>query len=246
MITGGPGTGKTTTVAKLLALICGENENLPHIALAAPTGKAAAHMARALHRAINGFDAPEAVRRHLLKLEGQTVHRLLKLSPPKMQAAFDHIRPLPFDVLIVDEASMLDTALMLQLLKAVKTGARVILLGDENQLPSVGIGAVLSVLSQKPFWTEKRTKGWPVSFRNTVSASAQIRPCWRKTPPICRSATASATTAASAALPVPPYRAMKGRGHCLTGFRTNWNIRNAVRMLGSKGCTGRTKPIGRR
>ena len=149
VITGGPGTGKTTTVAKLLALICGEDENLPNIALAAPTGKAAAHMARALHRAINGFDAPEAVRRHLLKLEGQTVHRLLKLRPPKMQAAFDHIRPLPFDVLIVDEASMLDTALILQLLKAVKTGARVILLGDENQLPSVGIGAVLSVLSQK-------------------------------------------------------------------------------------------------
>lgn len=149
VITGGPGTGKTTTVAKLLALICGEDENLPNIALAAPTGKAAAHMARALHRAINGFDAPEAVRRHLLKLEGQTVHRLLKLRPPKMQAAFNPVYPLPFDVLVIDEASMLDTALMLQLLKAVKTGARVILLGDENQLPSVGIGAVLSVLSQK-------------------------------------------------------------------------------------------------
>lgn len=149
VITGGPGTGKTTTVGKLLALICSGDGSLPHITLAAPTGKAAAHMARALHRAINGFDAPEAVRRHLLKLEGQTVHRLLKLRPPKMQAAFDHIRPLPFDVLVIDEASMLDTALMLQLLKAVKTGARVILLGDENQLPSVGIGAVLSVLSQK-------------------------------------------------------------------------------------------------
>lgn len=149
VITGGPGTGKTTTVAKLLALICGEDENLPNIALAAPTGKAAAHMARALHRAINGFDAPEAIRRHLLKLEGQTVHRLLKLRPPKMQAAFNPVYPLPLDVLVIDEASMLDTALMLQLLKAVKTGARVILLGDENQLPSVGIGAVLSVLSQK-------------------------------------------------------------------------------------------------
>ena len=149
VITGGPGTGKTTTVAKLLALICGEDENLPNIALAAPTGKAAAHMARALHRAINGFDAPEAVRRHLLKLEGQTVHRLLKLRPPKMQPAFNPVYPLPFDVLIIDEASMLDTVLMLQLLKAVKTGARVILLGDENQLPSVGVGAVLSVLSQK-------------------------------------------------------------------------------------------------
>ncbi|QOG42368.1 exodeoxyribonuclease V subunit alpha [Neisseria gonorrhoeae] len=177
VITGGPGTGKTTTVAKLLALICGENENLPHIALAAPTGKAAAHMARALHRAINGFDAPEAVRRHLLKLEGQTVHRLLKLSPPKMQAAFDHIRPLPFDVLIVDEASMLDTALMLQLLKAVKTGARVILLGDENQLPSVGIGAVLSVLSQKTVLdgeTHQRLVGFLPEHGFSVSANPPV------------------------------------------------------------------------
>lgn len=149
VITGGPGTGKTTTVAKLLALICSGDGALPHIALAAPTGKAAAHMARALHRAINSFDAPDNVRRYLLKLEGQTVHRLLKLSPPKMQPAFNPVYPLPFDVLIIDEASMLDTVLMLQLLKAVKTGARVILLGDENQLPSVGVGAVLSVLSQK-------------------------------------------------------------------------------------------------
>ncbi|WP_308031525.1 exodeoxyribonuclease V subunit alpha [Neisseria cinerea] len=149
VITGGPGTGKTTTVAKLLALICSGDGSLPHIALAAPTGKAAAHMARALHRAINSFDAPDNVRRHLLKLEGQTVHRLLKLRPPKMQAAFNPVYPLPFDVLVIDEASMLDTVLMLQLLKAVKTSARVILLGDENQLPSVGVGAVLSVLSQK-------------------------------------------------------------------------------------------------
>lgn len=149
VITGGPGTGKTTTVAKLLALICSGDGSLPYIALAAPTGKAAAHMARALHRAINSFDAPDNVRRHLLKLEGQTVHRLLKLRPPKMQPAFNPVYPLPFDVLIIDEASMLDTVLMLQLLKAVKTGVRVILLGDENQLPSVGVGAVLSVLSQK-------------------------------------------------------------------------------------------------
>ncbi|MBH5954432.1 AAA family ATPase, partial [Neisseria meningitidis] len=159
------------------ALICGEDENLPNIALAAPTGKAAAHMARALHRAINGFDEPEAVRRHLLKLEGQTVHRLLKLRPPKMQAAFDHIRPLPLDVLVIDEASMLDTALMLQLLKAVKTGARVILLGDENQLPSVGIGAVLSVLSQKTVLdgeTHQRLAGFLPEHGFSVSANPPV------------------------------------------------------------------------
>lgn len=177
VITGGPGTGKTTTVAKLLALICGEDENLPHIALAAPTGKAAAHMARALHRAINGFDAPEAVRRHLLKLEGQTVHRLLKLRPPKMQAAFNPVYPLPFDVLVIDEASMLDTVLILQLLKAVKTGARVILLGDENQLPSVGIGAVLSVLSQKTVLdgeTHQRLAGFLPEHGFSVSVNPPV------------------------------------------------------------------------
>ena len=177
VITGGPGTGKTTTVAKLLALICGEDENLPHIALAAPTGKAAAHMARALHRAINGFDAPEAVRRHLLKLEGQTVHRLLKLRPPKMQAAFNPVYPLPFDVLVIDEASMLDTVLILQLLKAVKTGAHVILLGDENQLPSVGIGAVLSVLSQKTVLdgeTHQRLAGFLPEHGFSVSVNPPV------------------------------------------------------------------------
>lgn len=177
VITGGPGTGKTTTVAKLLALICSGDGSLPHIALAAPTGKAAAHMARALHRAINGFDAPEAVRRHLLKLEGQTVHRLLKLRPPKMQAAFNPVYPLPFDVLVIDEASMLDTVLMLQLLKAVKTGARVILLGDENQLPSVGVGAVLSVLSQKTVLdgeTHQRLAGFLPEHGFSVSVNPPV------------------------------------------------------------------------
>ena len=177
VITGGPGTGKTTTVAKLLALICSGDGSLPHIALAAPTGKAAAHMARALHRAINSFDAPDNVRRHLLKLEGQTVHRLLKLRPPKMQPAFNPVYPLTFDILVIDEASMLDTALMLQLLKAVKTGARVILLGDENQLPSVGIGAVLSVLSQKTVLdgeTHQRLAGFLPEHGFSVSANPPV------------------------------------------------------------------------
>lgn len=148
LISGGPGTGKTTTVAKLLGLLCDNPQRLPRIALAAPTGKAAAHMARALHRALDGFNLPEAARGHLLKLEGRTVHRLLKLRPPQMQPAFNREQPLPLDVLVVDEASMLDTALLLQLLRAVPTGCRVVLLGDENQLPPVEAGAVLAGLAQ--------------------------------------------------------------------------------------------------
>lgn len=148
LITGGPGTGKTTTVAKLLGLICSNSRQLPRIALAAPTGKAAAHMARALHRALDGFSLPEKIYSHLIRLEGQTVHRLLELRPPQMQSAYNRWRPLPYDVLVVDEASMLDTSLLLQLLRAVPDGCRVIFLGDEHQLPSVGAGAVLAALSQ--------------------------------------------------------------------------------------------------
>ena len=148
LITGGPGTGKTTTVAKLLGLICSNSRQLPRITLAAPTGKAAAHMTRALHRALDGFSLPEKIYSHLVQLEGQTVHRLLELRPPKMQSAYNRWRPLPYDVLVVDEASMLDTSLLLQLLRAVPDGCRVIFLGDEHQLPSVGAGAVLAALSQ--------------------------------------------------------------------------------------------------
>ena len=148
LITGGPGTGKTTTVAKLLGLICSNSRQLPRIALAAPTGKAAAHMARALHRALDGFSLPEKIYSHLVRLEGQTVHRLLELRPPQMQSAYNRWRPLPYDALVVDEASMLDTSLLLQLLRAVPDGCRVIFLGDEHQLPSVGAGAVLAALSQ--------------------------------------------------------------------------------------------------
>lgn len=148
LITGGPGTGKTTTVAKLLGLICSNSRQLPRIALAAPTGKAAVHMARALHRALDGFCLSEKIYSHLVQLEGQTVHRLLELRPPQMQSAYNRWRPLPYDVLVVDEASMLDTSLLLQLLRAVPDGCRVIFLGDEHQLPSVGAGAVLAALSQ--------------------------------------------------------------------------------------------------
>ena len=148
LISGGPGTGKTTTVAKLLGLLCHDGAAMPRIALAAPTGKAAAHMTRALHRALETFDLSAPVRRHLLQQQGQTVHRLLKLRPPQMQPQFDAAQPLPLDILIVDEASMLDMALLLQLLRAVPDGCRVILLGDENQLPSVGAGAVLAALAQ--------------------------------------------------------------------------------------------------
>lgn len=154
LISGGPGTGKTTTVAKLLALL-GGGSAFPRIALAAPTGKAAAHMTRALHAALNTFSLSDDLKRHLSEVEGQTVHRLLKLRPPQMRPQFDARQPLPLDILVIDEASMLDLSLMLDLLRAIPDGCRVILLGDENQLPSVGAGAVLAALAQPTVLTEQ-------------------------------------------------------------------------------------------
>lgn len=147
LITGGPGTGKTTTVAKLLALLC--HDYLPRIALLAPTGKAAARLSQALRNALSKMqDLPDPTREYLNSLQGQTVHRLLGIKPPRMLPKFNQDNRLSLDIVLVDEASMLDNYLFLQLLNALPNRCRVIILGDAEQLPSVGSGAVLSALNQ--------------------------------------------------------------------------------------------------
>lgn len=150
LISGGPGTGKTTTVAKLLALLC-QNKTLPEIRLVAPTGKAAARLTEALRNAIQTIpDLDSHVEQHLSQLTAQTVHRLLGLTPPQMQPKYHAQNPLYADVLLLDEASMLDSELLYQLLNALPNHCRVILLGDANQLPAVGMGAVLAAFNQAP------------------------------------------------------------------------------------------------
>ena len=151
LINGGPGTGKTTTVAKILALIIKhvwQASQQPRIVLAAPTGKAAAHMAQALHKALGSFQLEQSIEQILMGVQGQTVHRLLQLRPPLMESFYNQERPLPVDILVIDEASMLDLSLFRLLLRAIKQGTRLILLGDANQLPAVGAGNVLGDLSQ--------------------------------------------------------------------------------------------------
>lgn len=147
VISGGPGTGKTTTVARLLAGLVGglDEQGLDRrIALVAPTGKAAARMTEAIRGAVGELTGvlSQAVVEHLYGLEAITVHRLLGRGTG---AGFRHgpANPLPHDILIVDEVSMVSLSLMAHLLAAVRSGAKVILVGDPYQLASVEAGSVL-------------------------------------------------------------------------------------------------------
>ncbi|HXO54443.1 MAG TPA: exodeoxyribonuclease V subunit alpha [Mycobacterium sp.] len=149
VLTGGPGTGKTTTVARLLALLVEQatmagNARL-RIALAAPTGKAAARLQEAVQLEVARLDPSD--REALIGLHATTLHRLLG-SRPDTSARFRHHRGnrLPHDVIVVDEASMVSLTMMARLLEAVRPQTRLVLLGDPDQLASVEAGAVLADL----------------------------------------------------------------------------------------------------
>ena len=143
VLTGGPGTGKTTTVARLLALLAGGTRL--RIALAAPTGKAAARLQEAVQLEVANLEAAD--RAALSGMHATTLHRLLG-SRPDTSARFRHNRAnrLPHDVIVVDETSMVSLTMMARLLEAVRPDARLILVGDPDQLASVEAGAVLADL----------------------------------------------------------------------------------------------------
>ncbi len=150
VLTGGPGTGKTTTVAGLLALLTerAESEGQPplRIALAAPTGKASARLQQAVVGEI-AYLPPEDQRRLAGLAPAMTLHRLLG-SRPDTSSRFRHHRDnrLPHDVIVVDETSMVSLTMMARLLEAVRPESRLILVGDPNQLASIEAGAVLADL----------------------------------------------------------------------------------------------------
>ncbi len=148
VITGGPGTGKTSTVVKILALIAEnsvKNGREVLISMAAPTGKAAARLREAVTAALDVLPVSDNVKR-MIPSETFTVHRLL--GPIRDSREFRHNsrNPLVHDVVVVDECSMCDMALMCRLVSAVKPGAQLILLGDRDQLSSVEGGAVFADL----------------------------------------------------------------------------------------------------
>jgi len=148
VIAGGPGTGKTTTVARILALLdeqaAAAGGPPPLVALAAPTGKAAARLEESVHDEARRLGLAGDARARLLALSASTLHRLLGWRPGS-SSRFRHHRGnrLPHDVLVVDETSMVSLTLMARLLEAVRAGARLILVGDPQQLASIEAGAVL-------------------------------------------------------------------------------------------------------
>lgn len=153
IITGGPGTGKTSTVVKILVLLAEmarrAGQTLPRVRLAAPTGKAALRLHEAIQQALGRLEVDEEVR-EAVSGQASTIHRLLG-SIAGRSTAFRHHRgaPLPADIVLVDEASMIDVALMRRLVDAVPDHARLILLGDREQLASVEAGAVLGDLCRE-------------------------------------------------------------------------------------------------
>jgi exodeoxyribonuclease V alpha subunit len=138
LISGGPGTGKTHTLARIIGLLQADQPSL-RIALAAPTGKAAARMTEAIQTAGIAVEAG-----------AQTIHRLLGVLPDGNGFHHHRERPLAVDVLAVDEASMIDLSLMAHLLDALPATARLILLGDRDQLAAVEAGAVFADLCASP------------------------------------------------------------------------------------------------
>ena len=155
-ITGGPGTGKTTIVARILvSYLLSAGREAKRIALAAPTGKAAARMLESLQKEISTLRDQDRSNPIWKKVQNSicedsfTLHRLLHFQPKKNLYLKNCENPLDYDLIIIDEATMIDLPMMVHLFRALPLDSKVVLLGDQNQLTSVGVGSIFSDLIQK-------------------------------------------------------------------------------------------------
>ncbi|MGY1690361.1 exodeoxyribonuclease V subunit alpha [Geodermatophilus sp. SYSU D01105] len=183
VLAGGPGTGKTTTVARLVAAFreLAEVGVPPRLALAAPTGKAAARMKEAMHEAAERDQTlVEADRDLLRQVPASTLHRLLRLGYRSPRYAYGPDNPLPLDVLVVDEASMISLTLFAKLLAALPSRAQLVIVGDPDQLTAVEAGAVLADLTagaeEDSRRTATRAAELQVAVPHDVCADAPVAP----------------------------------------------------------------------
>ena len=162
IIAGGPGTGKTYTVTKLLAALvmlasddlneqASEENSLPRIALVAPTGKAAQRLSESITDAVKGFRGKidDKVLDRIPE-QAQTIHRLLGVIPEQVNFRHHQENLLAIDILLIDEVSMVDLPMMTRIFRALPASTKVILLGDADQLPSVAVGSVLADFAPRP------------------------------------------------------------------------------------------------
>lgn len=180
VITGGPGTGKTTTVVRLLALLQApavEQGRPLRIRLAAPTGKAAARLTESIGQQVERLQVDSAVRAQI-PTDVSTVHRLLGSRPGSRHFRHNAGNLLPLDVLVIDEASMIDLEMMANLLDALPPNARLVLLGDKDQLASVEAGAVLGDLCRDAedgcYWPQ--TLAWLEQIGGQSLANSGLKP----------------------------------------------------------------------
>jgi exodeoxyribonuclease V alpha subunit len=146
IVSGGPGTGKTSIVLNILRLFSRRGVGPSRMVIAAPTGRAAMRLTESIRKGLRSIEQPDSRDSALSDMEAVTIHRLLQFSPMKNSFAYNREQTLPADLIIIDEASMIDITLLGALLDAVNQGATMVLLGDKNQLPSVEAGAVLADL----------------------------------------------------------------------------------------------------
>lgn len=146
VVSGGPGSGKTSIVVSILRVLARLDVAMRNIVLAAPTGRAARRMAESIELGLDAVPEPKILDAGILDAlpQPRTLHRLLGYSPTRRRFHHDASNPLPYQLVIVDEASMIDLELMDRLLLAVRPQAHLVLLGDADQLPSVGAGAVFA------------------------------------------------------------------------------------------------------
>lgn len=159
IMSGGPGTGKTTAIAKILAVLVEiESGNKLKIYLCAPTGKAAAKLSESIRNTKKSIDCSDDIK-NLIPQDAYTIHRMLKTIPGSSGFHYNAGNKLPADIIVIDEASMVDLALLAKLVEAMPDDARLILAGDKDQLASVEAGSVLGDICNRSDIT-----GYPIKL----------------------------------------------------------------------------------